>query len=288
MNSNDRKCVPMDINSPIYVDHVRRHSPYIMPRPHSHPKYELYFLADLKGSGKITINGNCYSLKPNTLIIIDQNLIHQTDFSDSLVHERFLLEIDPTLFLNEADQLIHFPVDLFFKQATGVYPLDDDTLSKVANLFMSIYDDSLLMEKYFEDLVRLKILEMILILTRFMEEKESAQTRSEQMVILRPIIKYINEHWADNLSLTQIAEDFYISKSYLARAFKNCTGNTLHHYVNLLRIKQAQRMLLLYENESIEEIARRCGFNSTSYFIRKFREEVNLAPKQYRKKFRTN
>ena len=271
----------------IHIDHVFRNHPYKMREAHQHARYEIYYLADIKGSGQVTIADQTYPLTKNCLVLIDQHTPHRNDLSQADFHERYLLELDPTIFDTDSDKLVHVPISLFFQQNTGVYQLDQSTLRQIKQVLLSIYDESLFNEIYFEDLVRLRVLEIVLLLNRFFENQTltSGKFSVAQKQTIEPVVKYINEHFSEDLSLTQLAEQFYLSKAYLARAFKGGTGKTLHAYLNDCRLKHAQRLLLLYPSYSIDEVAELCGFNSTSYFTKQFRLHTSLTPSQFRKAY---
>ena len=68
---------------------------------------------------------------------------------------------------------------------------------------------------------------------------------------------------------------------YFCRLFKQYTGKTPIEYLNNYRIEQAAK-LLIETNDSITDIAFDCGFENTSYFIRKFKAQKSATPKQYR------
>lgn len=75
---------------------------------------------------------------------------------------------------------------------------------------------------------------------------------------LKQILHYLDEHYTETISLDFLAEEFYISKYYLAREFKKEYGTTIIRYVLAKKITHAKE-LLRYSNSSIEEIARLCG-----------------------------
>lgn len=271
----------------IHIDHVFRNQPYKMREAHQHARYELYYLADISSMGTVTIADKTYPLTKNCLVLIDQHTLHRNDLSQTAHHERYLLELDPDIFDSDSDKLVHVPIALFFKQHTGVHQLDSSTLLQVEQVLLSIYDESLFNENYFEDLVRLRVLEIILLLNRFFEKQTltNGKFSMAQKQTIVPVVKYINEHFSEDLSLTHLAEQFYLSKAYLARAFRAGTGQTLHAYLNDCRLKHAQRLLLLYPSYTIDEVAELCGFHSPSYFIKQFRLHTEMTPVQFRKTY---
>src|SRR5690606_14718070 len=79
------------------------------------------------------------------------------------------------------------------------------------------------------------------------------------------IASYINKNLCKNLSLNRIANEFYISPSYLSRTFKRVTGFNISKYIQLVRIKEAQK-LLRETNLKIIDIASLVGFTQIAHF----------------------
>ena len=95
---------------------------------------------------------------------------------------------------------------------------------------------------------------------------------------------YIRAHYTEDISLDQVAKHVSLNKSYLSRLFKKETNSTPWDFLISLRLKKAMR-LLTSTNDSIESIGAACGFNSTSHFIRCFKSELDITPKQFRNTF---
>ena len=89
-------------------------------------------------------------------------------------------------------------------------------------------------------------------------------------------------HYADNLSLENVAEKFNLSRSYLSKKFKTATGFGFKEYIINVRIQNACR-LLLETDKSITDIAFECGFNDSNYFGDAFRKAKGISPHKYRK-----
>ena len=95
---------------------------------------------------------------------------------------------------------------------------------------------------------------------------------------------YIRTHFRENISLDDVSSAVSLNKSYLTRIFKKETGTTPWDYLVSLRLRHAMH-LLTETRDSVEEIGAACGFNSTSHFIRSFKGETHLTPKQFRSFF---
>jgi AraC-like DNA-binding protein len=72
------------------------------------------------------------------------------------------------------------------------------------------------------------------------------------------------------------------NRTYLFEAVKTVTGKTLQEYIHSLRLDEAKRMLDT-SDDSIEDIAETCGFNTIRTFYRLFRERYDITPAEYRK-----
>lgn len=110
-----------------------------------------------------------------------------------------------------------------------------------------------------------------------MEEKESTLTDRA----LKRIVTYIDEHLDEELSLTTLADIGGFNASYLSRLFKQVQKKTISEYILGKRIELAKR-LLADSNERIQDVAAKIGYISAHSFARAFRNEVGIAPTEYR------
>jgi two-component system, response regulator YesN len=94
-------------------------------------------------------------------------------------------------------------------------------------------------------------------------------------------MKYISEHYTENISLHDMATRFHLSTSRFCVVFREGTGETFLDYLNLVRIRKAEE-LLLQSNLSIYEVAYQVGFNSTNYFSKLFKRIAGKQPSEYR------
>jgi len=268
----------------LYIDKKSRRSPYRMPYPHRHQSYELYYLGELDGEAYITIGEQRYSLEAGCVVIIDSDVPHQTNYHQVVYYERFLLEISPNFLTSELGKVIGTPIDLFFQQYTGVHYLDKHTSTHIENVLMTIYNESIFKEKYYEDIVLLRILEIILLLDRNSEQLSVENTLShQQLKSIRPVVRYIIENIQEPFHLASLAEQFHLNKSYLSRIFKQYTGQTVHDFINLKKIEKAQRLLLLEVENPIQDIGNQLGFTDAAYFSKIFKKYVGITPTKFRK-----
>ncbi|BBI36494.1 response regulator transcription factor [Cohnella abietis] len=101
--------------------------------------------------------------------------------------------------------------------------------------------------------------------------------------IIRLVLTYIEKHYADNIDLKQIAQEYKMTPLYLGQCFKKDVGEPFTQYVNKIRIDKAKELL---RNTSLKtnEIAEKVGYINVNYFPTIFRKLVGVTPSIYQKK----
>ncbi|ASA23487.1 AraC family transcriptional regulator [Paenibacillus donghaensis] len=95
------------------------------------------------------------------------------------------------------------------------------------------------------------------------------------------IMKWIEEHYQEEVNLNQLAAETHLSKSYVSRIFHQETGGRLVDYLTARRIKQACR-LLSTTDLPVEQIGITVGFPNASYFNQLFKKMLGTTPLKYR------
>lgn len=104
----------------------------------------------------------------------------------------------------------------------------------------------------------------------------------QENAVIRKITDYLEEHYADNILLDDLADHVQLSKEYMCALFKQAMRQTIMHHLMDIRISRARVYLLQYPEKRVLEIAQMCGFNSPSYFGAVFKKEVGVTPEGYR------
>lgn len=119
-------------------------------------------------------------------------------------------------------------------------------------------------------------------LERIREQMEKHRSEENGSNLMEQVREYLEEHYSEStLSLTVVAEKFYLNPSYLSRAFRKKHGITLIDYLNQIRIEQAC-ILLMESNWKIYQIAERVGIPNPDYFGRCFRKKMGISVREYR------
>lgn len=112
------------------------------------------------------------------------------------------------------------------------------------------------------------------------EAKPSSMERNE--MIIETVKELIWQKYSDyNLSQQSIASTVKLSSAYVGKLFKDSCGITITEYLNDVRLRRAQE-LLLKEDSTIAEIMEKVGYGNQSYFFRLFKSKFGSTPKEFR------
>lgn len=95
---------------------------------------------------------------------------------------------------------------------------------------------------------------------------------------------YIEQHYEEKLSVSELSRISHMSPSGLGRAFQREFNTTVMKYILKIRLEKA-KLLLRRENIAITDISHRCGLGSSAYFTQIFKKELGVTPTEYRKSY---
>ena len=151
---------------------------------------------------------------------------------------------------------------------------DTDISEEMGKIFalekISLYNDQIYKEasKYLFDI--------------FMKLAEKNQIRQEGSVIAQQILAELDKAIDSTISIEEICEKLFISRSKLIREFKKYYHVTPHAYLIERKIAFS-KMLLQNTNHSIKSISAHLGFADEHYFSNTFKSKTNMTPSEYRK-----
>ena len=102
-----------------------------------------------------------------------------------------------------------------------------------------------------------------------------------QRLTIEKVRDYIRDNYQSKCSLDDVADIFFMNRTYLSELFRETFGKNFVQYKNEVRVEHA-KILLTDTRLSISQIAARCGFDNTSYFALVFRQITGFSPVQWR------
>lgn len=121
-----------------------------------------------------------------------------------------------------------------------------------------------------------------LVMELICELHEACRFRSNYSGAVRTCIRYMEEHFGENITLQDLGEITGYSHIHTMRLFRKETGQTPKEWLTGLRINRAKELLSM-GGRTMEEIAEKCGFRSPSHFKVLFKEKTGFTPGAYRK-----
>ncbi len=163
-----------------------------------------------------------------------------------------------------------------------------------AFIIVSGYDDF----SYCREALRLKITDYILKPVNYEEfgscidnlkismymENVSQEPEEQEERVINGITRFMQEHLADEISLSVLSEEFHMNPQYISQLFKNEIGVGFLAYLTSIRMEKAKK-LLLSTSLSIGEVAEQSGYGDYRVFTKVFKKSEGITPSQYRRDF---
>ncbi len=248
---------------------------------HQHDFYEVYFF--ISGNVEYNVEGKSYHLKKGDILLINPLELHQPRIGpDQSIYERIVLWIDKNylslLCSNESSLTRCF--DNTNPSHSNLLSLSQNQQNFLHGKLLELLKES--EEKnYGSDIAKRAILTMFLVeLNRIsMSAKNHREESKSVSPLVSEVLDYINSHYCEKLSLSSIADEFFVSKYYLSHIFNSVVGTSLNRYITLKRLIHAKQML----SSGIRPTAAatHCGFNDYAGFYRAFVSEFGVTPKEY-------
>lgn len=242
---------------------------------HYHDFYKLFILKS--GNGNYSIDGQRYTLTDGDLVFIGKQQIHRPEFDSDFAYERIIIYIDPD-FLNG-----HSDTDCDFKN------IFDGTWGHVLRLsqiqrkiifdLISLLEDELENNHYGRAVMSNAILmQLLLRIARDLQNIDVQMVKPADTMHPRTLelLKYIEEHITEELTIDELADRFFVSKYHMMRSFKEEIGQTIYNYITERRLLFAKS--LIHQGVSATESCYQAGFKSYSSFTRAYGKRFGTTP----------
>lgn len=242
--------------------------------------FKLFYF--LTGGKKFYIGNSVYDVKPQELYLVNQRDWHYfSNVSSQEGHERYVIFIYPDYLKNLSTEQTNLCACFFHNGASVSHNI---LLSQMeCGKLISLIKRFLANDGFGQDILCRSIFEELLVYINSIYLQNLDRTTSADHIHvsaqLNNIVRYINEHITEDLSLEVLSSHFYISTSYLCRQFKKQTGTTIHKYITAERITLAKD--LLSQGYSVTDAYMESGFRDYNSFLKSFVDTVGVPPKKY-------
>lgn len=267
MSKSNEINIPYSTTFPV---HVHIHD-FTTPVRHWHLESEVFFV--LTGEAEVIVEGSSFIVQPEDVFFINANEIHQITGScckmlsimlqpqnlpyiEQHKTTRFNLNSSNNTHATKYDYIRYLIAQFVKMNSNGEH------LYKTLSIVFAIY--SHLNENFLAEPLK--------------EVTFSKKNRDRIMSIL----SYMEQHYTEGLTLSDIAKSQNLSVPYLASFFERNTGKTFLTYYNEIRLSHAVNAML-FSDESLENIALSNGFNDSRSFVALFKKKYNMLPSTYRR-----
>ena len=250
---------------------------------HAHRNCELYYF--ISGSGYYTVEGNDYELIPGCLLAMRGGETHTPHLRSDKPYERITIN-----FSSESLPLLEREIgNLFLDRPLGksnMFLPNEDSSRFIADCMARMCREGT------DNDLRPQVLSclMTILLELYHVKNDTASTEENLRISTPPqgssdtvarIIEYINANLTTIKNLDVIGQEFFFSKSYINRIFKESTGSSVWDYIVLKRLLLSRT--LLQEGKQANIVASECGFSDYSSFYRQFKQRFGISPLAARK-----
>jgi len=238
------------------------------------------------GEGTLVLNEEQHRFGPGMISVIPKNFPHTTNSDPGTQGFWEYLFFDPAFFLRE-----HYGVnELAARRILNLVEKDAvfgtiTEYSFLADVSNGIMDQMRTKERFYVDRIHGLLMSAIYEIARIADAEDD---RAEDKAVIRGVgqiqgaIKYVEQHYDENIRIEQLADACHISQTHFRRLFSEAFSMTPVEYINMIRVIRACDMLRT-NNDTIANVAMKCGFSSVSTFDRNFKSVIGISPNQWKK-----
>jgi YesN/AraC family two-component response regulator len=234
---------------------------------HYHNSFELYYMKN--GRCSYFIHDRSFDGVSGDIILIPTGTIHRTNYGTK-PHSRLLINFREDYvsakILEEAISLgylyrnknLSAMVEEIFSLIEAEYERNDDITPHA----LKVYTEQIL-----------------LLMIRNANAKKQEKNGN---AIVEHTMRYIQQNYATDIRLSDVAKRMNVSPEHLSRLFKKETSFGFSEYLTLYRLQRAEYILMNEPGRAICDIAYACGFNDSNYFSYRFKEQYGISPSKAR------
>ena len=229
--------------------------------PMFHNHMEIVYVLD--GELRLCIDGKDKKLIKNELSITFPYSIHSYEKTENVTV--LIVMFSPRMVgAYEKELYSNKPITPYITNGQDVFPL----LTKI--------------NEYFKTDQKLTSIYLAAVIGEIMKKLELQKVENLDSNSVQQVLTYCSGHYREQISIKNVANDLYLSESYISKIFSKKIGYSFRDYINSLRITEAKKMLKITDI-GITDIMYSCGFSNQSSFNRIFYDNVGCTPTEYRK-----
>lgn len=244
---------------------------------HFHECFEIVLY--VQSNNTIYIHDASYGLQTHDLIVIPPRTIHTVRYNTETTYCRYVLYFTEDYVRGALGA--ETAVEAFRNIQNYKMALTLDEFSRINALFKNITHHRTHHPETHAALVELYCSTILSEVYYVMQKRPMTEQVDGRASIVENILRYINEHYQENVLLEDMEKEMFLSRFYLSRVFAETMSTSIVEYLQFKRVIEAQK-LLDDTKLPIIDICLECGFNNLQHFYRTFKKITSVTPKQFR------
>ncbi len=269
---------------PLEYHYVDENHPRYEMMYHWHSEYEIIYIID--GEMQLNLDGKELSANKGDVIFIGDRVCHG-GHPKNCIYACFVFDLH---LFNTGSNLISKQVNRLLDHEIKMERYIPASLTAITGIVCDMVSVMTERKEGYELVLYGQLYQVIgafLANHLYVERKVSnangkVSSNARGRTLIKRVIEYIEEHYSEPITLTELAKIANMSNKYFCTFFYNYTHRTPIDYVNYYRVECACEQLHL-TNKSIIDIAYDTGFNDASYFTKTFKKYIGITPLAYRK-----
>jgi len=263
--------------SRIHIERAAREAGYSMASHHCHPYFELYYVEN--GACRFTIDDNMYDLHKVDYILIPPETFHYTRYLFGACKRADLYFRSEDI--SEA-ALSALPQGAVFFSQTRIFQTPGAYREQMSALISRMTAETRIGDAQSVPTLYFQLQELFLMCARvclFSQDTPADIHTTDRHVLLA--VRFIGKNYMRPVTTADIAAAAGFSPNYLSRKFREAAGIGMHEYLAFTRLQHAAAELISTD-DTITQIALRCGFSDSNYFKDAFKKKYSVTPREYR------
>ncbi|MUT66947.1 AraC family transcriptional regulator [Paenibacillus sp. NEAU-GSW1] len=255
---------------------------------HWHEHFEI--IVQRQGRAIFHIDSDPYEVCPGDVLFVPAGGLHVGYSLEDGKSSFVSIVFNGSLFKDWAHDPIHMQFVAPYLEDRRRLPVKPDLIEPLSahyySLINQLIDESLAKRPAYQLIVKSQLHLLLAQLARLFFNRQSAAEKgkdhSPNRERFKPLIEYIEERFAEPITIEQAAQQVSLSPYHFCKMFKKLTGRTFIEYVNVCRVNEAER-LLRESDLSVTDIAGQIGCDNPNYFTKLFKQYKGITPSMCRK-----
>ena len=227
----------------------------------------------MSNSGKFLIDGVLIEAKKGDILVIGAQVVHQfcIDVPDTKVR---IFQMSPKVIMDKDVSAKDIKTHITSLEIESVPPLKE----RLDTLFDIVQTDGGAERVGDKPYIKTVAASLYYMLMYYFTEETNTKSHKDRQLFYK-ITDYVNEHFAEDITVQIISEKLYVSRGKVGRVLAKYSGITLNRYINDIRIKNAN--MLMDSGLGITESALESGFQNIRTFNEVYKKTMGITPTEY-------